>query len=114
MLWPDQPFCFILLLQDALQQKPLGKFEEQDLLLTGTGRYMAYLRVTQQCCRQRKRERKPGPGALPLLECKGMVSGVFKGHSLLANLKHKSEKQVVGDWRQGHPNGQLSKLPRVF
>ena len=70
-------------------KKPSGNFEEQELLLTGSGGYMASPRATQQGHREREGERACRPGALPLLEFKGEESRVLWVHSLLGNLKHE-------------------------
>ena len=53
---------WFLRLQDALQQKPLGNFEEQNLLLTGPAEY------APKPHSEVEEERHCGPGVLHLLE----------------------------------------------
>lgn len=44
---PEPALVVLITSQGALQQKPSGNFEKQDLLFTGPKRYMACLRATQ-------------------------------------------------------------------
>lgn len=70
----------------CISAKPLGDFEEQHLLLTGSGVNVALLQVTQQ---GRERGRKPESGALFLLEFSLGVPILSQVYSLLGNIKHK-------------------------
>lgn len=76
----------MLMIAGCISAKPLGDFEEQHLLLRGSGVNVAFLSVTRQ---GRVRGRKLESGALFLLEFSVGVAILSKVYSILGNIKHK-------------------------